>query len=347
MPRGHKSKLRARERRHQSRAEAQSLKSAQATAGEEEEAACSSSSLLGDAPSSFAGAGALWASLSAPATSSTAAGVSCEKSAGKAKGRARQSKNPSGASPFTKRPGLNILSQKANKLVQYLLNQYKMKAPIKKADMLKIVHKWYRKDFSEVLRKAANLMDLVYGLEVKEVKPNGNFYTLVHNQDDTSDGSLSTVWRFPIKGILMPLLSMIFLNGYRTPEEEVWKFLNMMGVYDGEIHFIFGEPRKLITQDLVQEEYLVYQQVVNSDPPRYEFLWGPRAHAETSKMKILEFLAKLNDSEPTDFPCVYQEALRDEEERAQARAQAEPRAGSPSKASGHPTATSSHSPHPE
>ncbi|XP_028379233.1 melanoma-associated antigen B2-like [Phyllostomus discolor] len=347
MPRGHKSKLRARERRHQNKAEAQSLKSAQATAGEEEEAACSSSPVLWDGPSTSTGAGPLQASPGAPATSSTTAGVSYERSAGKAKGRARKSKNSSGASTFTKKPGLNILSQKANKLVQYLLNQYKKKEPIRKADMLKIVHKWYRKDFSEVLRKATDLMDLVYGLEVKEVKPNGNFYTLVHNQDDTDDGSLSTVWRFPIKGILMPLLSMIFLNGYRAPEEEVWKFLNMMGVYAGEIHFIFGEPRKLITQDLVQKEYLVYQQVPNSDPPRYEFLWGPRAHAETSKMKVLEFLAKLNDSEPTAFPCVYQEALRDEEERAQARAQAEPRAGSPSKAGGHPTATSSHDPHPE
>ncbi|XP_053511742.1 melanoma-associated antigen B4-like [Artibeus jamaicensis] len=346
MPRGHKSKLRARERRHQNRAEAQSLKSAQATAGQEEEAACSSSSLLWDASSSSTGAGPLQAPPSAPATSSTAAGVSGERSAGRAKGRARKSKNPSGASNFTKRPGLNILSQKANKLLQYLLNRYKMKEPIKKADMLKIVHKWYRKDFSEVLRKASNLMELVYGLEVREVKPNGNFYTLVHSQDDTSDGSLSTVWRFPIKGILMPLLSMIFLNGYRAPEEEVWKFLNMMGIYGGEIHFIFGDTRKLITQDLVQEEYLVYQQVVNSDPPSYEFLWGPRSHAETSKMKILEFLAKLNDSEPTEFPCVYQEALREEEERAQARAQADPRAGSPSKASGHPTATSSRSPSP-
>ncbi|XP_024413327.1 melanoma-associated antigen B2-like [Desmodus rotundus] len=347
MPRGHKSKLRAREKRRQNRAEAQSLNSAQATAGEEEGAACSSSSGLGDTPSSSTGAGPLQASLSAPATSSATVGVSRERSAGKAKGRSRKSKDSSGASSFTKKPGLNILSQKANNLVQYLLTQYKMKEPIKKTDMLKIVHKWYRKDFPEVLRKASELMDLVYGLEVKEVKPNGNFYTLVHSQDDTSDGSLSTVWRFPLKGILMPLLSMIFLDGCRTPEEEVWKFLNMMGVYDGEIHFIFGEPRKLITQDLVQEGYLVYQQVVNSDPPRYEFLWGARAQSEASKMKILEFLAKLNDSEPTAFPSVYQEALRDEEERAKARAQAEPRAGSPCKASGHPTATSSHSPQPE
>ena len=47
---------------------------------------------------------------------------------------------------------------------------------------------------------------------------------------------------------------------------------------------IFGEPRKLITKDLVQKRYLIYRRVPNSDPPGYEFLWGPGAYAETTKM---------------------------------------------------------------
>ena len=98
-----------------------------------------------------------------------------------------------------------------------------------------------------------------------------------------------------------------------------------MGLYKGRKHFIFGEPRKLITKDLVQENYLEYRQVPDSDPPRYEFLWGPRAHAETSKMKVLEFVAKIHDTVPTAFPTWYEEALRDEEERAQARAAARAR----------------------
>lgn len=55
---------------------------------------------------------------------------------------------------------------------------------------------------------------------------------------------------------------------------------------------IFGEPRKLITENLEQETYPEYQQVTNSDPPHYEFLWGPRAQAETGKMRVLEFLLR-------------------------------------------------------
>ncbi|XP_024413325.2 melanoma-associated antigen B2-like [Desmodus rotundus] len=347
MPRGHKSKLRAREKRRQNRVETQGLNSAEAATGEEEEATCSSSSVLGDTPSSFTDAGPPGISLSDPGTSSTAASVSCERLAGKAKGHDFKSKCSSRASTSTGSSSEVFLIQKASRLVEYLLYQHIMKEPVKKEDMLKLVQKSCRKNFPEILRKASEHMDLLYGLQLKEVEANRNSYTLVDSQGDSSDGSLSRGWRFPIRGILMPLLGVIFLNGNRASENLIWESLKIMGIYDGKSHFVFGEPRKLITQDLVQEKYLVYQQVPQSDPPCYEFLWGPRAHAETSKMKILEFLAKLNDNDATAFPTHYEEALKDEEERAQARAQAETRAGCSSKASGHPTAKSSQYPYPE
>ncbi|XP_036160119.1 melanoma-associated antigen B2-like [Myotis myotis] len=333
MPRGHKSKLRARQKRRQNKAEDPGVKSAQPPAREEGEAACSSSSVLGDAPSSSTAAGTLQAPQDAPATTSAATGASaasCERSSVKAKGHVRKCKSSSGASTSTKNAGQDLINQKAIMLVEYLLHQYKKNDLIKKEDMLKIIHKWFRKDFPEILRRASERMDRFFGLQVKEVKPNGNCYTLV----DSEDESVSSGFRFPNKGILMPLLAVIFLNDNHASEKEIWEFLDDLGIYDGKIHFIFGEPRKLITQDLVQEEYLVYQPVPNSDPPRYEFLWGPRAHAETSKMKVLEFLADLNDTLPTDYSPHYEEALQDEEERKQARAQAATRDATPPKASG-------------
>ena len=56
----------------------------------------------------------------------------------------------------------------------------------------------------------------------------------------------------------------------------------------------------------------------NTAPPRYEFLWGPRAHSEISKRKVVEFLAMLNNTVPISFPSSYKDALKDVEERAQA-----------------------------
>ena len=64
-------------------------------------------------------------------------------------------------------------------------------------------------------------------------------------------------------GLIMVLLGVIFMNGNRATEKEIWEFLSMLGIYVGRRHWIFGEPRRLITKDLVQKKYLMYQQVPN------------------------------------------------------------------------------------
>ena len=130
----------------------------------------------------------------------------------------------------------------------------------------------------------------------------------------------------------MVLLGVIFINGNRATEKEIWEFLSMLGIYAGRRHCIFGEPRRLITKDLVQKEYLNYRKVPKSDPPHYELLWGPRACAETSKMKVLEVLAKFHGRVPSSFPDLYDEALRDQVERAGRRGVAMAEASAPSRA---------------
>ena len=43
---------------------------------------------------------------------------------------------------------------------------------------------------------------------------------------------------------------------------------------------------------------------------------GPKRLFETSKMKVLEVLAKIHDTVRTSFPDLYDEGLRDQAERA-------------------------------
>ena len=66
----------------------------------------------------------------------------------------------------------------------------------------------------------------------------------------------------------------------------------------------------------MKDKYLEYWQVFNTDPAGFEFLLIPRAHAETTKIKVLEFLAKVNGTDPSSFTSQYEDALQDEEERA-------------------------------
>ncbi|XP_059766480.1 melanoma-associated antigen 10-like [Balaenoptera ricei] len=213
----------------------------------------------------------------------------------------------------------NAIDDKVGDLVEFLLLKYCTKETITEAEMLNIIIKDYEEHFPVIFSEALECMQLVFGIDVKELDPSDHSYVLVTTLGLTYDVMLSDGQSMPKTGLLVFILSIIFMNDNCVPEEEVWESLNLMGVCAGREHVIYGEPRELITKVWVQEQYLEYRQVPNSDPARYEFLWGPRAHAEISKMSLLEFLAKVNGSDPRSFPLWYEEALRDQEERAQSR----------------------------
>ncbi|XP_025790343.1 melanoma-associated antigen B18-like [Puma concolor] len=333
MPRGQKSKLRARERRRQARAETQGLEGPEATAealagaaaiaaGESPSPACP---LSGDRAQNLSAAATCSSPQAAKGSSSPAsagAGVSCTNSDEGAKSQDEGSQQSSKGTEFSRRDPLN---KKVVLLVQFLLQKYQKKEPVTRADMLRYVIKKYKYHFNEILKRASEHMELAFGIDVKEVDPIRHCYALLSKLDLSVDGTMHEEENMPKTGILMIMLGVIFMKGNCAREEEVWEVLNLMGIYSDKKHFIYGEPKKIITEDLVQLKYLEYRQVPNSDPPCYEFLWGPRAHAETSKMRILEFLAKVHDTVPSAFPAWYEEALRDEEERARARAAARAR----------------------
>ncbi|XP_032967299.1 melanoma-associated antigen 10 [Rhinolophus ferrumequinum] len=212
-----------------------------------------------------------------------------------------------------------VIDDRVGALVDFLLLKYRTKELTTKAEMLSRVIREHQDHFSVIFRETCECLQLVFGVDVKEVDPSDHSYVLVNSLGLTYNGMGSDEHSRPKTGLLILILSLIFMEGDRVPEEEIWEKLSGVGIYAGSEHSIFGEPRELITGILVQEQYLEYQQVPNSDPPHYEFLWGPRAHAETSKMKILEFLAEINQCDPRSFPIWYEEAIRDQEERAQAR----------------------------
>ncbi|XP_032331070.1 putative MAGE domain-containing protein MAGEA13P [Camelus ferus] len=311
--------------------EAQSLEGVQAPMGEEEEAAAAAAAAATSAPSSSSltpvipgppeevpATGALQplqgpprACLSPTATTATPSSQSDESP------RSQEEEGPS-TSQATLDP--EVLNMRVAKLVEYLSVKYITKEPVTEAEMLMNVIKEDKDHFPVIFKKVCECMEVVLGIEVKEVDPASHTYAIVRALDLTYDGMLSDDQGLPKTGFLILLLGMIFMEGNCVPEEKLWDMLSMMRVYPGQEDLVYGEPRKLATQELVKEQYLEYRQVPNSDPPSYEFLWGPRAHAETSKMKILKFFARLSGTDLTSLPSWYEEALRDEEERAQASA---------------------------
>ncbi|XP_008820972.1 melanoma-associated antigen B3 [Nannospalax galili] len=244
--------------------------------------------------------------------------VSPPRSRKRAKGKIKRKQSSSKASSSTVKHGRSALNSSVCLVVTFMLRMYKMKKPILKADVLKMIGKSNRQHFPEILKRVAFNMEVVFGVDLKEIASAKDSYIFVSKMNLPNNGALSQHKGLPKTGLLMNLLGVILLKGNCATEEMIWDFLNKMKIYDGKSHFIFGEPRKLITQDLVKLKYLEYRQVPNSNPARYEFLWGSRSLAETSKMKILEFLAKINHTVPSAFHSCYNEALKDEEERAKA-----------------------------
>ncbi|XP_032745259.1 melanoma-associated antigen B4-like [Rattus rattus] len=325
MPRGNKSKGRSRAKRQQTRGgESQILQGAQPTVKEEETAP--PSLVQGDAPSS-PGVDTPQESQEPASYGSPELDVPCsvydvdaEGSVADAEDRSAHFSKIAAAIQSARR---DPLTRKANVLIEFMMEKFKVKEPFTQADMLRVINKKYKVHFTEILRRISVRLELVFGLELKVVDPSSQSYML-GKLGLSTEGSLSGSSGLPKTGLLMTLLGVIFMKGNHATEEEVWEFLKVVGIYPGKSHVIFGEPQEFITKDLVEENYVVYQQVPGSEPPSYEFRWGPRAYAETTKMKVLEVIAKINNTSPSFFTSMYEEAMIDEANRAARRVTAVP-----------------------
>lgn len=107
------------------------------------------------------------------------------------------------------------------------------------------------------------------------------------------------------KSLLMSILALIFIMGNSAKEALVWKVLGKLGMQPGRLHSIFGDPKKVITEEFVRRGYLIYKPVPRSSPVEYEFFWGPRAHVESSKLKVMHFVARVRNRCSKDWPCNY------------------------------------------
>ncbi|XP_057351324.1 melanoma-associated antigen B16-like [Manis pentadactyla] len=285
-------------------------------------------------PSTREGAqGFLSSPVAITATSSSRSGV---RSSGH-----KEEESTAQAAPQPAELPLDPIDRLVTILVGYMLQKYRMKETVTMAGIFNVVSPVHSIHFCVVFMKACQRLQVVFGLDMKAMDSPNYRFELVISLGLTYDGMLSGQERVPKTGVLIVVLGVILMKGNRATEREVWRILNAMGMHAGRVNPFFGEPRKLITNDLVKEKYLEYRQVANSVPAQFEFLWGPRAYAETTKMKVLRSLARVNGVEPSAFQSQYEDALQDEEKRARATTSAS--AASPSRAPAGSSGKSSHS----
>nr|AAA68876.1 MAGE-8 antigen [Homo sapiens] len=121
------------------------------------------------------------------------------------------------------------LDEKVAELVRFLLRKYQIKEPVTKAEMLESVIKNYKNHFPDIFSKASECMQVIFGIDVKEVDPAGHSYILVTCLGLSYDGLLGDDQSTPKTGLLIIVLGMILMEGSRAPEEAIWEALSVMG----------------------------------------------------------------------------------------------------------------------
>ncbi|XP_036743181.2 melanoma-associated antigen 10-like [Manis pentadactyla] len=190
-----------------------------------------------------------------------------------------------------------VIYDNAPQLVAFLLLKYHtMERTTTRVEMPEVLGLDHQDQFPVIFSCISECLQLAFGIDVKEVDPSDHSYILVTAPGLTYSGQLSYEHSLPKSSLLLFLLTIIYMEGDWAPEEKVWGMLGVMVMCPGREHVIFGDPRELITRVWVQEQYLEYQQVPDSDPTHFHLLWGRRAHMETDMDKVLEFMAKVKDS---------------------------------------------------
>ncbi|XP_005406528.1 PREDICTED: melanoma-associated antigen 10-like [Chinchilla lanigera] len=203
-----------------------------------------------------------------------------------------------------------LLNDNLDKLLSFLLQRYQKQEQITVEEMLHVVDYDYHVHCPLIFRLLCECMYLNFDIDLKEVDAPGHTYEPVPILGLTDNGILDNeVQISPKAELLILILSTIIIKGKQLSEGGLRDLLRNRQAL-GERQHVTGDPWKFITEDLVQEGYLVYQQVPNSDSARYEFLWGLRAHAETTQMKVLMHMFSLHRTDLKSYPHIHKQSLK-------------------------------------
>ena len=229
MPRKHKNKHHAHGKCHQVREDTQEAQ-ASAAAAPGEEFPSSPFSVPQGSPRSSSAAGNRQELQGAMAPSSPDAEASCAGSDQGAQGPKEESADAARAALLARSIRKDPLMRKASTVMDFLLERYTKKEPITKNAMLNVIGRKYKEHFPEILSRASERVELVFGLELKEVDCSRNIYALVNKFTLGVEEGSNDEEELPKSGLLMVLLGIIFRKGNHATEEEIWEFLSMLGI---------------------------------------------------------------------------------------------------------------------
>ncbi|XP_003420671.2 necdin [Loxodonta africana] len=222
-----------------------------------------------------------------------------------------QAQSAAQAQPGLAPPTPAQLVQKAHELMWYVLVKDQRKMVIWFPDIVKDVIGSYKKWCRSILKRTSIILARVFGLHLRLTNLHTMEFSLVKALEPEELDRMALSNHMPMTGLLLMILSLIYVKGRGARESAVWNVLRILGLRPWRKHSTFADVRKVITEEFVQQNYLKYQRVPYVEPPEYEFFWGPRACREITKMQIMEFLSRVFKKDPQAWPSRYREALQE------------------------------------
>ncbi|NXL86236.1 NSE3 protein, partial [Alectura lathami] len=194
------------------------------------------------------------------------------------------------------------INRKVTEMVQFVLVKDQKKIPIKRVDILKKVIREYKDVYMEIFSRAGRILREVFGMQLVEIDTKHHVYILTSSLPRAEGENLKQDIQTAKLGLLIDPTLTFSLPG------ALWEFLRRLRVQPGEKHEVFGDVKKLVTEEFVRQKYLEITPIPLTEPPEFKFQWGLRAAKETSKKDMLSFVAKMQKKEPSFWLSQYNEA---------------------------------------
>ena len=187
-------------------------------------------------------------------------------------------------------------------LVHYLLTADYRKQPIKYSDIRKhALRGEHSRSFSSLMKIANERLRYVYGITIIETEVGKQKACMLINMLDNKYDAAHQAWA-PEEdihiGLVMIILSAIFMKGNVLNEEDLNELLTRLGIALGRPDETFGDVKHLIHTNFVRQGYIEVQREPGADPPVHTYRWGQRAKVETSKRHAMDFICQVFDDIP-------------------------------------------------
>ncbi|XP_065185007.1 non-structural maintenance of chromosomes element 3 homolog [Sycon ciliatum] len=189
-------------------------------------------------------------------------------------------------------------------MVRYLIFSDKKKVPVKKAQIVEHVPglKENSRAFPLIHEAAKVELNDVFGFDLVETTLGTQRYFLLVNtlcveadKWKRSDEQLN---------MLVLVLTVIFMKENRLKDDDLFLFLEKMGIERGRKHQQFGDIEKLLNV-LAHQRYVVKEADQNQEEASkkraYIWSWGVRAYIEVEPMQVMATMSRIYDQPAADW----------------------------------------------